>query len=142
MNIVKRIKNKRKLKKDIKQYRNGCKDTNEIRDEKEKHQEKMFRNELEKKDKTIEKLKSLLHKNDERNSELGKDILRLKTQLSEIESFVEVKQIKANTDAIRKLSAIQEAEKTTRRIEKKLPEIKKESEHSVVESNIEVNKVL
>ena len=44
--------------------------------------------------------------------------------------------MKANTSAIRKLSVIQDAEKIVRRIDKKLPEVKKESEKSVIEAKI------
>lgn len=136
MNIFKRLKNRKHKKDKIKAYYKGCNDTNKVRDEKDKNKEKIFNKEIQKKDEIIYKLRNLLYKNDEKNNEMKKDLMHLKEELLMIENFVERKQIKANTDAIRKLSTIQEANKMVARLEKRLPGTKSQSEKSVVDAEV------
>ena len=118
MNLIARLKKRRRSKQRIKDYQKGVFDTNKIRDFQDEVKEKNFKVELDKKNEKIKELQNIILSKDKYVDQVRAGMPILKRQLDEIECFVEYERDENHKEAGKKLLKINETKRQIKKINK------------------------
>ena len=131
MNILKRLKAKRKFKKDTTEYHHGYRDCMTVADHERKELLKTYNKKLEKKDKDIRELKETIVNLAKQSENMEQKYIKLDSALVMILKSAEIRNTMQNNKYKNIVTTVDIARTRIARILKKLPKVKQNTDRIV-----------